>query len=222
MDCLRGFQESRLGARGRGIYGFAPTMREAKARGLADYFWMCGDGAELYVNGDWQSGRRTSDLLHVNIWQQNNENDRIDGVVVDINYVLTPNHGQLGSTEGDTLMGLNQDDQNTIRDGSYQLLNAKGTVRKAPKWLAKFLPSSFRDKAGNPSDSPWPNDMLAAITNETVSGTFNLTDPLDFEDGKGPVKLTDIPADRPVNFVTLLRIIGARQVQILDLLQAKK
>ena len=64
--------------------------------------------------------------------------------------------------------------------------------------------------------------MLAAITNETVSGTFNLTDPLDFEDGKGPVKLTDIPADRPVNFVTLLRIIGARQVQILDLLQAKK
>ncbi|AHH20864.1 hypothetical protein NONO_c60880 [Nocardia nova SH22a] len=94
MECLRGFQESSLGPRGRAIYGFAPTMREAKARNLADFYWMCGDGRELF-DGDWRSGVRTPDLAHVNLWQQNNEQPYLAGAQVDDNYVLTPtNYGQ--------------------------------------------------------------------------------------------------------------------------------
>lgn len=94
MECLRGFQESALGPRGRAVYGFAPTMREAKARNLADYFWMCGDGRDLYI-GDWRAGVRSPDLAHVNIWQQNNEQPYFAGAQVDDNYVLTPtDYGQ--------------------------------------------------------------------------------------------------------------------------------
>jgi hypothetical protein len=98
MECLRGFQESALGTRGRAVYGFSPVMREAKARNLADFFWMCGDGRELFA-GDWRDGVRTPDLAHVNIWQQNNEQPFLAGAQVDDNYVLTPtNYGQWQET----------------------------------------------------------------------------------------------------------------------------
>jgi hypothetical protein len=93
MECLRGFQESALGHRGRAVYGFAPVMREAKARGLADFYWMAGDGRDLFV-GDWRAGVRADDLAHVNLWQQNNEQPWVFGVRVDDNYALTPDFGQ--------------------------------------------------------------------------------------------------------------------------------
>lgn len=93
MECLRGFQESALGARGRAVYGFAPVLREAKKRGLADYFWLCGDGRTLYSI---HNGVLDDDLMGtVNIWQQNNEQPEFAGVTVDDNYIYTPDdYGQ--------------------------------------------------------------------------------------------------------------------------------
>ncbi|MFE7747408.1 glycoside hydrolase domain-containing protein [Nocardia sp. NPDC057455] len=90
MECLQGFQHSPLGWRGRAVYGFAPTLREAHRRGLADWYWLCGDGREL------AAGRRDFDLAGVvNIWQQNNEQPTFRGVQVDENYVYTPaDYGQ--------------------------------------------------------------------------------------------------------------------------------
>lgn len=102
MECLRGFQASRLGRRGRAIYGFAPTMREAKRLGLADYFWMCGDGRELF-SGNWTNGQRVPDLMHVNIWQQNNEQPSFAGTQVDDNYIFTPD--DYGQWRSDTNQG---------------------------------------------------------------------------------------------------------------------
>ena len=118
MECLRGFQESRLGRRGRGVYGFAPTMREAKARNLADYFWMCGDGNDLFAGGA-STGRR-NDLTYVNLWQQNNFFDSVAGVQVDVNYVLLPNYGQWGS-QGGFLMALTDDQQQELYDNTKWL-----------------------------------------------------------------------------------------------------
>lgn len=93
MECLRGFQESALGSRGRAVYGFAPTLREARKRGLADYYWLCGDGRRLYPEHE---GGQDSDLRDVvNIWQQNNEQPIFAGVQVDDNYIYTPgDYGQ--------------------------------------------------------------------------------------------------------------------------------
>lgn len=90
MQCLRGFQDSRLGWRARAVYGFAPTLREARRLGLADYFWLCGDGRELYP------GRTDHDLADsVNIWQQNNELSWLSGIPVDDDYIYTPtDYGQ--------------------------------------------------------------------------------------------------------------------------------
>lgn len=93
MECLRGFQESALGARGRAVYGFAYVLREAHKRGLADYFWLCGDGRTLYKE---HNGGPDSDLMGVvNIWQQNNEQPYFSGVQIDDNYIYTPDdYGQ--------------------------------------------------------------------------------------------------------------------------------
>jgi hypothetical protein len=91
MECQRGFTESRLGKRGRGIYGFILTLEEARRRGLADYFWLCGDGVVLF-DGDWRAGNRVR--TWVNLWQQNNFQVRIAGVACDENYILTPDYGQ--------------------------------------------------------------------------------------------------------------------------------
>lgn len=89
MECLRGFGDSALGKRGRAVYGFAPTMREAARRGLADYFWMCGDIRETYP------GRAYADVAPlINIWQQNNEQPRFAGVQIDDNYIYKPDYGQ--------------------------------------------------------------------------------------------------------------------------------
>ncbi|UYL86872.1 lysin A, glycosyl hydrolase domain [Gordonia phage RavenCo17] len=109
--------------------------------------------------------------------------------------------------EEEFLMSLNPVEQKTVWSGAAQLNGASGSVRKAPAWLAKFLPKSFRDE-----DGPWVRDQIDAITNETVTGvfTFSPDDTIDF--GDGPVRLVDVPASQPVNFVTLQRIIAARLV----------
>jgi hypothetical protein len=99
MECLRGFQASQLGSRGRAVYGFSPTMREAKKRGLADCFWMCGDGNDLFSGG--ASTHQRNDLTYVNLWQQNNFFDYSMGVEVDINYALTTQYGQWDTEEID-------------------------------------------------------------------------------------------------------------------------
>ena len=117
MDCLRGFQASRLGMRGRGIYGFSPTLRTAKQLGLADYFWMCGDGNDLFVNGA-STGQR-NDLTYVNLWQQNNFFDSVAGVQVDVNYTLLPNYGQLGANSN--LLGLSDQDLAAVAANFRQL-----------------------------------------------------------------------------------------------------
>lgn len=129
----------------------------------------------------------------------------------DMNYTdLTPTDfaAQCGVTKG-FLMALNEAEQKTVWTGAAQLAGQSGNVRKAPDWLAKFLPPSFRDPKG-----VWPRDEIDAITNEVVSGTFTFRpeDTIDF--GSGPVKLVDVPADQPVNLVTLLRIIAAKQVDV--------
>lgn len=93
MECLQGFQDSELWGRGRAVYGFAPVLREAKNRGLADYFWLCGDVRTLYPE---HFGGKDGDLMGtVNIWQQNNEQPEFAGVTVDDNYIYTPeDYGQ--------------------------------------------------------------------------------------------------------------------------------
>ncbi|WVX89094.1 lysin A, glycosyl hydrolase domain [Gordonia phage Hibiscus] len=144
------------------------------------------------------------------------------------------NHSPLTVPQLKALLGIGEPEMpnatpeqvKVITAGARQLHNAAGTVRKAPKWLVRFLPDSFavhRDgkRTDEGSDSPWPNDMFAALTNELVTGMFNLTDPVDFLDGNGPVPLTAIPADQQVNVVTLLRILGARQLEILKHLEGK-
>lgn len=106
------------------------------------------------------------------------------------------------------LMALNESEQQTVWTGAAQLAGQSGNVRKAPAWLARFLPPSFRDPKG-----VWVRDEIDALVNEVVSGvfTFRPEDTIDF--GAGPVRLIDVPADQPVNLVTLLRIIAAKQVQ---------
>lgn len=106
------------------------------------------------------------------------------------------------------LMTLNESEQQTVWTGAAQLAGQSGNVRKAPAWLARFLPPSFRDPKG-----VWVRDEIDALVNEVVSGvfTFRPEDTIDF--GAGPVRLIDVPADQPVNLVTLLRIIAAKQVQ---------
>lgn len=92
MECLRGFQDSALGARGRAVYGYAEVAREARKRGLADFFWLCGDGRRLYPE---HNGGPDSDLMGaVNIWQQNNEQMFFAGVQIDDNYIYTEDYGQ--------------------------------------------------------------------------------------------------------------------------------
>lgn len=109
MDCLRGFQESALGRRGRAVYGFDSVIEEARNRGLADYFWMCGDGVVLF-DGDWREGRRSDRFNYVNLWQQNNFFDySVDGVQSDVNYILRPDYGQWGHTEEEIDMSAGDD-----------------------------------------------------------------------------------------------------------------
>jgi len=98
MAALRGFQESRLGRRGRALYGFAEVLIEARNRGLVDYGWMCGDGVALFTfdgNGN-PDGGRTGLGSWVQLWQQNNEQAVVGGGQVDINYALADDFGQLG------------------------------------------------------------------------------------------------------------------------------
>lgn len=110
--------------------------------------------------------------------------------------------------EGDFLMALNDNDQKMVLSGAQQVNGQSSNVRRAPAWLAKFLPPSFRDPKG-----VWVRDEIDALVNEVVTGvfTFRPEDTIDF--GSGPVRLVDVPADQPVNLVTLLRIIAAKQVQ---------
>ncbi|MFT4125640.1 MAG: hypothetical protein QM662_05360 [Gordonia sp. (in: high G+C Gram-positive bacteria)] len=109
--------------------------------------------------------------------------------------------------EEEFLMALTDDQQQTVWKGSAQLAGQTANVRKAPDWLARFLPPSFRDPKG-----AWPRDEIDAITNEVVTGvfTFDPDDTIDF--GDGPVRLVDVPPTQPVNQNTLLRIIAAKQV----------
>lgn len=110
---------------------------------------------------------------------------------------------QCGVDEG--VLDMSTQDTATVVSAGRQLDKPSSTVRKAPAWLARFLPKSFRDPAG-----PWVRDEIDAIVNEVVTGTFDLTTPIDFGDGKIYAP-KDVPPDTPVNFVTLLRVIGARQ-----------
>ncbi|MCH5645175.1 hypothetical protein [Gordonia sp. ABSL49_1] len=105
------------------------------------------------------------------------------------------------------LMALNDVEQKTVWSGAAQVNGASSSVRKAPAWLAKFLPKSFRD-----ADGPWVRDEIDAIVNEVVTGTFTFSpdDTIDF--GAGPVRLVDVPPTQPVNLVTLLRINAAHAV----------
>lgn len=109
--------------------------------------------------------------------------------------------------EEEFLMSLNPAEQKTVWSGAAQVSGPSKSVRKAPAWLVKFLPSSFRN-----DDGPWVRDQIDAITNETVTGvfTFSPDDTIDF--GDGPVRLVDVPASQPVNFVTLQRIIAAHLI----------
>lgn len=100
VDCARGWLSSALGPRARAVYGFANVMRRFRELDLADYFWMCGDIREAFV-GDWRNGIRTADLLHVNMWQQNNEFITVDGKQCDINYILREPIGAWGEQEDD-------------------------------------------------------------------------------------------------------------------------
>jgi len=112
--------------------------------------------------------------------------------------------------EGGFLMGLPDNKQEQVWSGAAQLDKGSFVVRRAPNWLVKFLPSSFRDPGG-----VWVRDEIDAICTEVVTGTFTFSpnDTIDFEDGKGPIRLVDIDPSTPVNFVTLQRIIAAHLVQ---------
>ena len=148
------------------------------------------------------------------------DNNDINGVTRAINGGLTNiddrisrwrNCRALGTAllpEGDFLMSLDNGEQKTVLSGAQQVNGQSLNVRRAPAWLAKFLPPSFRDPKG-----VWVRDEIDALVNEVVSGvfTFRPEDTIDF--GSGPVRLVDVPADQPVNLVTLLRIIAAKQVQ---------
>jgi hypothetical protein len=79
LDCLRGVQDI-IGAQGRAIYGFVETLEAARAAGLADYFWLCGDGRDPILR----------DRPWINMWQHNNDQTNVRGVVCDIDDVLTP------------------------------------------------------------------------------------------------------------------------------------
>lgn len=105
------------------------------------------------------------------------------------------------------LMALDNARQETVWSGAAQVNGASKTVRPAPEWLKRFLPKSFSDPNG-----VWVRDEIDAIVNEVVSGVFDIKTPIDF--GDGPVQLIDVPPEQPVNFVTLLRVIAARQQAI--------
>lgn len=107
------------------------------------------------------------------------------------------------------LMALNDSEQKTVWTGAAQLSGQSGNVRKAPAWLAKFLPPSFRDPKG-----VWVRDQIDALTNEVVTGVFTAGPDDTIDLGDGPVRLVDIDLTKqPVNQNTLLRIIAAKQIQ---------
>jgi hypothetical protein len=88
LDCLRGVQ-SVLGAQGRALYGFVETLDAARAAGLIDHAWLCGDRAGL-------TGRPW-----VALYQHNNDQSSVGGVTVDVNDVLLPDFGQWLPDGGD-------------------------------------------------------------------------------------------------------------------------
>lgn len=142
MEALRGFQDSELGTRGRAVYGFAPTLREAKRLGLADYYWLCGDARTMYPE---HLGGTDADLMGtVNIWQQNNEQPYFANVQIDDNYIYTPeDYGQWmpGEWEDRSQKMANADDVMKQMFGS----DGKG-------W--DFLgPSPIAAAAGTPRDN---------------------------------------------------------------------
>lgn len=166
MECLRGFQESRLGARGRAVYGFAPTIREANRLGLADYFWMCGDARTLYPE---HNGGPDADLKGtVNIWQQNNEQPLFAGVLIDDNYIFTPDdYGQWRPGNWEDRKMANADDvmlQLFGRDGKGWAFLGKSQIDPArdatlPEAVGKVL-----DQLGGPDHNfgGWP--QLGGLT----------------------------------------------------------
>lgn len=167
MDCLRGFQESALGGRGRAVYGFAPTIREAKRLGLADYFWLCGDGRTLYSE---HNGGPDADLMGtVNIWQQNNEQPIFAGVQIDDNYIFTPeDYGQWkpGKWE-DRDMSASADDvmvQLFGPDGKgWNFLGRSGIDPTRDNTLPEAI-GEIRDQLGGPDHNwgGWP--QLGGLT----------------------------------------------------------
>ncbi|QOC55885.1 lysin A, glycosyl hydrolase domain [Gordonia phage DirtyBoi] len=115
--------------------------------------------------------------------------------------------------EEEFLMSLNPVEQQTVWSAGAQLDRPTSKVRRAPKWLVRFLPSSFDwTKKPDEYEGPWVRDEIDALVNEVVTGvfTFSPDDTIDF--GDGPVRLVDVPASQPVNFVTLQRIIAAHLI----------
>lgn len=141
MDALRGFQDSELGSRGRAVYGFAPTLREAKRLGLADYYWLCGDGRNLYPE---HNGGPDADLMGtVNIWQQNNEQPYFAGVQIDDNYVYTPDYGQW-------MPGSWEDRRNDMANADDVMQQMFGPEGKGWDFLGR---SAIAHAAGAPRDN---------------------------------------------------------------------
>ncbi|WP_280273367.1 glycoside hydrolase domain-containing protein [Nocardia wallacei] len=183
MECLRGFQESRLGRRGRGVYGFDTVVEEAHNRDLADYFWLCGDGVVLF-DGDWRNGVRSSRFQYVNLWQQNNFFDySVDGVQADLNYVLTDDFGQLRTGKEEPFVALNQEDQNKILAGASQLTPWEPTPDRPGLRQPLNAIYNVRDAARG----GWAWLMLADIWNEVVWDGY--PDPIDELDGMTPGKV---------------------------------
>ncbi len=177
MECLRGFQESRLGARGRGVYGFDSVIEAARNRGLADYFWLCGDGVVLW-DGDWRNGVRSNRFGYVNIWQQNNFFDSsVDGVQSDLNYVLTEDFGQWRNGKEEPFMALPPEDQNKILAGATQLMPWEPSADRPGLRQPLQAIYNIRDAARG----GWAWLMLADIWNEVVWDGH--TDPVDEADG---------------------------------------
>ncbi|UZF57719.1 hypothetical protein LH935_06955 [Gordonia polyisoprenivorans] len=131
----------------------------------------------------------------------------------DMNYTdlsTTDFAAQCGVTKG-FLMTLNEAEQKTVWTGAAQIDKGSSRVRRAAKWLIKYLPPSF-DWTAKDYQGVWVRDEIDALVNEIVTGqfTWHPNDTIDFEDGKGPIKLIDIPPTQEIGMNTLLRIIAAR------------